>query len=68
MCEGVGCLRDPLDREGIWEEEGAELERGVWGDGMEDLVVEEEDAEEGLVGLVVSAFGADWELLLAELG
>lgn len=27
-CEGVGSLRDPLDREGMWEE-GREPERGV---------------------------------------
>lgn len=27
-CEGVGSLRDPLDREGMWEED-RELERGV---------------------------------------
>lgn len=26
-CEGVGSLRDPFDREGIWVE-GRELERG----------------------------------------
>lgn len=65
-CEGVGSLRDPLDREGIWEEI-AEPERGAWEDRVEDFVTEEE--EEGLLmELVASEFGADWELPLAELG
>ena len=72
VCEwGAGSLRDPLDREGMWEEEGVEPERGVRGEGMEDFVVVEEEGdkvEEGLIGLVASEFGADWELPLAELG
>lgn len=66
-CEGVGSLRDPLDREGMWEE-GWEPERGVWEDRMEDFVTEEEEEEEGLVGLVASEFCTDWELPLVELG
>lgn len=37
---------------------------------MEDFVneEEEEEAEEGLMGLVASAFCADWQLPLVELG
>lgn len=67
-CEGVGSLRDPLDREGMWEE-GWEPERGAWEDRMEDFVTEEEEEEEeGLLGLVASEFCADWELPLVELG
>lgn len=34
---------------------------------MEDFVTKEEE-EEGLMGLVASEFGADWELPLVELG
>lgn len=68
-CEGVGSLRDPLDREGMCEE-GREPERGVWEDRIEDFVTEEEEEEEeeGLMGLVASEFCADWELPLVELG
>ena len=55
----------------MWEEEGVEPERGVRGEGMEYFVVVEEEGdkvEEGLIGLVASESGADWELPLAELG
>lgn len=39
-------------------------------DSMEDFVTEgeEEEEEEGLMGLVASELGADWELPLVELG
>lgn len=63
-CECVGSLRDPLDKEGIWEE-GRELERAEE-DKMEGFVTEEQG--EGLIGLVASEFCADWELPLVELG
>ena len=62
---GVGSLRDPLEREGMWEK-GRELERGVWGDFV--TVEAEEEEEEVLIGLVASELCADWELLLVELG
>lgn len=52
-CEGGGGLRDPLDREGMWEEGGRVLERGALEDRMEDFVTEEEE-QGGLVGLVAS--------------
>ncbi len=68
-CEAVGSLRDPLDREGMWEE-GWEPERGECEDRMEDFVTEEEEEveEEGLMGLVASELCADWVLPLVELG
>lgn len=72
-------MRDPLDREGMWEEagegEGRELERGPCEVKEEDFAPEEEEdegeegeeeEEEALVGLVASELCADWELLLVE--
>lgn len=35
---------------------------------MEDFDKEEEDEEDGLIGLVASELCADWELPLVELG
>lgn len=67
-CEVVGSLRDPLDREGMWEE-GWQPERGAGQDRMLDFITEvEEEEEEGLMGLVASGFCADWALPLGELG
>lgn len=65
-------MRDPLDREGMWDEaegEGRELERGPCKFKEEDFVAEVEEEgeeEEALVGLVASELCADWEPLLVE--